>query len=78
MEPRHRKSRGTMRVLSTRALNRAVLGRQQLLERADSTPPRILERVAGLQAQYSPSMYIGLWFRRAPSSPVRARPVKGI
>ena len=52
-----------MRVLSTRALNRAVLGRQQLLERSDSTVPRMLERMAGLQAQYAPSMYIGLWSR---------------
>ncbi|MDQ3661061.1 MAG: winged helix DNA-binding domain-containing protein, partial [Actinomycetota bacterium] len=56
-------SRGAARVLSARSLNRAVLGRQQLLERADSTLARMLERMAGLQAQYAPSMYIGLWSR---------------
>ena len=56
-------SRGPARVLSTRALNRAVLGRQQLLEPADSSLPRVLEGMGGLQAQYAPSMYIGLWSR---------------
>lgn len=63
MAPRDPPSRGAARVLSTRALNRAVLGRQQLLERGDSTLPRVLERMGCLQAQYAPSMYIGLWSR---------------
>ncbi len=63
MASRDRKSRGDARVLSTRALNRAVLGRQQLLQRGESTLPRMLESMAGLQAQYAPSMYIGLWSR---------------
>lgn len=63
MAPRDPPSRGAARVLSTRALNRAVLGRQQLLEPADSTLPRLLERIGGLHAQYAPSMYIGLWSR---------------
>lgn len=63
MGSRDRKSRGDARVLSTRALNRAVLGRQQLLQRGESTLPRMLESMAGLQAQYAPSMYIGLWSR---------------
>jgi hypothetical protein len=51
----------TERALSQRELNRAVLARQLLLERSRGTLPRALERVAGLQAQYAPSMYIGLW-----------------
>ena len=54
---------GAERVLSQRELNRAVLGRQLLLERRRDSLPRALERVGGLQAQYAPSMYIGLWSR---------------
>lgn len=50
-------------VLSTRALNRAVLARQLLLDRADLVPDQAVERVAGLQTQYAPSGYIGLWSR---------------
>ena len=49
--------------LSQRALNRSLLARQGLLERADVHLPEMLERMAGLQAQYAPSMYIGLWSR---------------
>lgn len=54
-----------MRVVSQRQLNRAVLARQLLLERAPVSPPKALERMAGLQAQYAPSIYIGLWSRVA-------------
>ena len=54
---------GAERVLSQRELNRAVLARQLLLERRRDSLPRALERVGGLQAQYAPSMYIGLWSR---------------
>ena len=53
----------THRVLSTRALNRALLARQLLLERSDLAIPRAVERIAGLQTQYAPSAYIGLWSR---------------
>ncbi|MGH9263624.1 MAG: winged helix DNA-binding domain-containing protein [Acidimicrobiales bacterium] len=52
-----------MRVLTTRELNRALLARQLLLERARVTVPRALELTGCLQAQYAPSMYIGLWSR---------------
>jgi len=51
------------RTLTRRELNRALLARQLLLERARTTLPNALERMGGLQAQYAPSMYIGLWSR---------------
>jgi Winged helix DNA-binding domain len=54
-----------VKVLTARQLNRARLARQMLLERVDLPVPRVLERMAGLQAQYAPSMYIGLWTRIA-------------
>ena len=51
------------RTLTERELNRALLARQLLLERAKTPLPRALERIGGIQAQYAPSMYIGLWTR---------------
>jgi len=51
------------RTLTPRELNRALLARQLLLERARTTLPAALESMGGLQAQYAPSMYIGLWSR---------------
>ena len=51
--------------LSPRELNRALLARQLLLERADLPLPRAVERMGFVQAQYAPSMYIGLWSRLA-------------
>jgi hypothetical protein len=49
--------------LSARELNRALLARQLLLDRVDAPIPRVLERMGCLQAQYAPSMYVGLWSR---------------
>jgi hypothetical protein len=51
------------RTLTERELNRALLARQLLLEPARSPLPRVLERIGGIQAQYAPSMYVGLWSR---------------
>jgi hypothetical protein len=53
----------SVRTLSGGELNRALLARQMLLARARITLPVALERMGGLQAQYAPSMYIGLWSR---------------
>jgi hypothetical protein len=52
-----------VRTLTRRELNRALLARQLLLARGRMPLPRALEVVGGIQAQYAPSMYIGLWSR---------------
>lgn len=53
----------TERVLCSRELNRALLARQFLLEQSRQSLTRTLERIAGLQTQYAPSGYLGLWSR---------------
>ena len=49
--------------LSARQINRTVLARQHLLSRTDLDIPTILQQIGGLQTQYAPSGYIGLWSR---------------
>ena len=49
------------RTLTQRELNRALLARQLLLERARLPIPRALERIGGIQDQYAPNAYIRLW-----------------
>jgi hypothetical protein len=51
------------RTLTARELNRALLARQGLLERRELAIGDALEAMGALQAQYAPSMYIGLWSR---------------
>jgi hypothetical protein len=48
-------------ILSHRALNRAVLARQLLLERSDLSLTVALEQMGGIQNQYAPNAYIRLW-----------------
>jgi hypothetical protein len=50
-------------VLSRRALNRALLARQLLLERVTTPVPDVVEHLLGLQAQATLPPYYGLWSR---------------
>jgi len=53
------------RQLTTRELRLALLARQSLLTRSGAPVPALLEGVGGLQTQYAPSGYVGLWSRLA-------------
>lgn len=58
-----RGSHCAVRTLTARELNRTLLARQLLLERSRAPIPEVLELMGCLQAQYAPSMYVGLWSR---------------
>ena len=55
--------RGMSTRLGTRALNRATLARQLLLERADLPVLDAVSHLCGLQAQEPQEPFVGLWSR---------------
>jgi Winged helix DNA-binding domain len=57
------------KVLSRRALNRATLSRQLLLERSPAPPLPAIHALAGLQAQAPLAPHVGLWSRLAGYRP---------
>ena len=56
-------------VLSQRALNRATLARQHLLERASAPAIGMIEHLGGMQAQAPLAPYMGLWTRLKDFAP---------
>jgi hypothetical protein len=64
-------------MLSRRALNRATLARQALLDRTDATVTSLVEHLVGLQAQTPHTWYVGLWTRLAEFRPEEASPWLG-
>lgn len=50
-------------MITNRQLNRALLERQMLLDRSSDDLVTVVERMGGIQNQYAPAGYIGLWSR---------------
>ena len=59
----------TKAILSRRALNRATLSRQLLLDRSSLRPYDAIRALAGLQAQAPLAPHVGLWSRLRDYSP---------
>jgi hypothetical protein len=53
----------SVRTLTTRELNRALLARQHLLERTHLTPAAMIEHLVAMQCQTPAAPYYGLWSR---------------
>jgi hypothetical protein len=59
----------TAQLLSLRAINRATLARQLLLERSTLSPIAAVEHLVGLQSQTPQTWYTGLWSRLVDFDP---------
>ena len=64
-------SAGGEGILTLRALNRATLARQLLLERSSMPVEGALEHLLGLQAQTPQTWYVGMWSRLDEFDPER-------